>query len=109
MTTLQWDVEHLRDRARDRRETELEKQREADWQEAGYSTERMLSETRRGTTCCPSRKCRRARRCLWQAPICAPLLLFRVSADRKRRITEHFYTEIQLRRRAAVLGEDAKA
>ena len=103
MTTL-WDVEHLRDAARERHELALQQQREADWAAAQCEVDRQVCDFNRGAIYCPSKKCRRARRCLWRAPICAPLLLFQVTPARDRVLTEQVYTHIQLQRRAAVTG-----
>ncbi|QDM16141.1 hypothetical protein FNL55_09000 [Tardiphaga sp. vice352] len=103
MTTL-WDVGHLQDAARERQERMLQQQREADWAAAQCEVDRQICDANRGALYCPSRKCRRARRCLWRAPICAPLLLFQVSPARDRELTEQVYTQMQLTRRAAVTG-----
>lgn len=103
MTTL-WDVEHLHDIARERHELALQQQREADWAAAQREVDRQVCDAGRGAIHCPSPKCRRARRCLWRAPICAPLLLFAVSPARDRELTGQVYTQIQLQRRAAITG-----
>ena len=103
MTTL-WDVEHLRDLSRERHELALHQQREANWAAAQCEVDRQVCDANRGAIYCPSNKCRRARRCLWRAPICAPLLLFKITPARDQCLTEIVYTQMQLQRRAAVTG-----
>jgi hypothetical protein len=103
MTTL-WDVEHLRDLAVERHELALQQQRKADWAAAQCEVDRQVCDANRGAIYCASKKCRRARRCLWRAPICAPWFLFQISPARDHAMTQQVYTQMQLKRRAAVTG-----
>jgi hypothetical protein len=94
-----WDEAHLRAWMRERRQTILDRQIEADWQMAIDRTTRLRSEAERGPTRCPNRQCRRHRRCLQKVPACVPLRVA-LPPDLIQRVTEDHYTELQALRRA---------
>jgi hypothetical protein len=95
-----WDEQHVREWERDRKQKVLDEQMEQDWQRAQRNTHRLLSEAERGPTRCTNRQCRRRRRCVPAVPTCVHRLNLKLPPGLLQQVTEDFYSELQLLRRA---------
>jgi len=104
MTKLLWDEQHLRELERSRKQTALDAQIEEDWQTASRGTHRLRSEEERGPTRCANRQCRRLRRCVPAVPICVHRLPLQLPPGLEQKVTEDYYTKLQLLRRAMARG-----
>ncbi len=77
---------------------------EADWQLATAQVQRVLSDDVRGYVLCPASRCRRARRCVHDAVICAEHVDFGIGEAELLQRIEAVYAQMQMARRDAGKG-----
>jgi hypothetical protein len=102
-TTALWDAAFLKTHEASEREEALDAQTSADWQQALHQFARERSDVDGVFALCPVAKCRRARRCALDEPVCAKLLKTSLSWHVEQELIEDIYAEKQMARRDAAV------
>jgi len=102
MTAI-WDKAFLKQRERDA----LAAQSDDDWESAILRFERGMSNVAGGFRACQLAKCRRARRCVGNKPVCMPRCTLELEPGAEQELIDEFYAEIQQERRDAAAQDRA--
>lgn len=96
-----WDVEFLKDRAQAAIERAEDARWERDWRSAEIYVQRRVADVFHSHRVCTLSRCRRARRCLGNAPLCWQHPVGQPQSREAREWIEATYARIQQERAAA--------
>jgi hypothetical protein len=106
MAIRQWDEEFLQEFAARAPRLAFARQCAEDHERAVQKGRRETSDAVWGYRTCPVRRCRRARKCMVDVPVCFDLLLVSLPDEMEQAHIDEIYAELQDHRKQAAMEEE---